>query len=184
MNMIPKLETKRLLLRPFLLADAPEVNVLAGNYEVYKTTLNVPHPYSEEMAVAWISEHDHDLVLRNLYHWAVINRDTGKLMGCISLGFNTKRILAEIGYWFGEPYWNQGFGTEASVCVIRFGFETLGLNRIYGRFFANNPASGKIMEKCGMKFEGRLRDDQIKDGAFIDVNYYGILREEFLGEVV
>lgn len=180
--MIPKLETERLMLRPFLLADAPEVCLLANNYEVYKTTLNVPHPYSVEMAVEWISEHENDLALRNLYHWAVVSKETGSLLGCISLGFNTKRLLAEVGYWFGTPFWNKGYGTEASRRVIAFGFETLGLNRIYGRFFSNNPASGRIMEKCGMRLEGCLREDQIKDGQFMDVYYYSVLSREYFSD--
>lgn len=180
--MIPVLETTRLLLRHFLASDAKDVARMAGAEEIYKTTLVVPHPYHDSMASEWIEKHEEDLALRNLHNWAIVIKETGKLAGCISLGVAPKRHLAEVGYWLGVDYWHLGYTTEAAKRVVRFGFENLQLNRVYGRCFSNNPASGKVMEHCGMTFEGVLKSDQFKDGVYIDVNYYGLLREEWLKE--
>lgn len=177
--MIPNLETERLYLRPFYSEDAAEVQRLAGDYDVYKSTLNVPHPYLDGMAESWIAAHPVDAEMRHLIHWAMVVKQTNALIGCVSVGISTKRCIGEVGYWLGKDYWNKGYGTEASRCVINYGFETLELNRFYGRHFDSNPASGKIMQKCGMVKEGVLRHDQIKDGEFVDICYYGLLRNEW-----
>ena len=86
---------------------------------------------------------------------------------------------AELGYWIGKPYWNSGYATEASRAVLKYGFEVLGLNRIHASHFRRNPASGRIMEKIGMKYEGCLRQHFKKWGKFEDLETYGILRSEY-----
>ncbi len=179
--MIPVLETERLVLRPFEIKDAKAVQLLASDYDIYKTTLHIPHPYEEGMAEAWIGRQPEDATERHLLHWAIVDKKEAAILGCVSIGMSPKRRIGEIGYWLGKPYWNKGFGTEAGKKVMAYGFEALDLNRIYGRHFAENPASGKIMEKCGMKFEGLLRADQIKEGKFVDICYWGVLKSEWMG---
>ncbi len=76
------------------------------------------------------------------------------------------------------PYWGQGFATEASRAVVRFGLETLGLNRLYAHHMARNPASGRVLERIGMQREGVLRRRVRKWGRFEDVVIYALLREE------
>ena len=88
-----------------------------------------------------------------------------------------------MGYWIGKPYWNQGFGTEAALAILRYAFEQLGLNRVYAAHFRRNPASGRIMQKIGMTYEGRLRQHVKKWGDFEDMEYYGHPQERVPGRV-
>lgn len=178
--MIPVLKSERLLLRPFTLADAGPVAKMAGDYDLYRTTLSLPHPYVEENAVGWIKQHETHLHEHGFYTWAIELKATSELIGCISIGQNLKQHTGELGYWIGKPFWNKGFGTEASKIVMDFGFKALCLNKMLGRFFTINPASGKIMAKCGMHFEGTLKESILKDGTYHDIGYYGLLRSDWL----
>ncbi len=85
-----------------------------------------------------------------------------------------------MGYWLGQPYWNLGYGTEAAAALIEFGFNQLNLNRIYAYHLPRNPASGRIMQKIGMTYEGLLRQAAKKGDTFEDLILYAILREDFL----
>ena len=88
-------------------------------------------------------------------------------------------MRAELGYWIGKPYWGQGYCTEAARATLDFGFEQLGLNRIFAHHFARNPASGRVMQKIGMTREGRLRQHVKKWDAFEDLELYGILKDHW-----
>jgi len=85
----------------------------------------------------------------------------------------------ELGYWIGKPFWGRGYATEAAAAVLRFGFETLQLNRIHAAFMEHNPASGRVMEKIGMSHEGTLRQHMKKWDRFYDVIKYGILKSDY-----
>ena len=78
----------------------------------------------------------------------------------------------------GVPYWNRGYCTEAARAVVAFGFSAWGMHRIQARHYTNNPASGRVMEKIGMTYEGCLRQCVQKWGEYLDVCIYGILEEE------
>lgn len=71
--------------------------------------------------------------------------------------------------------WGNGYGTEAAQAMIEFAFQEKQYHRIYARYFHSNPASGKIMEKCGMRYEGTLKDHIYKNGTFEDIVFYGLL---------
>ena len=86
---------------------------------------------------------------------------------------------AELGYWLGVPFWGKDYVTEAARAAVAFGFETLGLNRIYAHHFAGNTASGRVLEKIGMRHEGRSRQHIQKWDQFVDIENYGVLAEEF-----
>ncbi len=103
----------------------------------------------------------------------------GLLIGAVGLRIDDEDQRAELGYWIGKPYWGQGYCTEAAGAVIRFGFEQLGLNRIFAHHFARNPASGRVMQKLGMAHEGRLPQHVKKGDAFEDLELYGIVRETY-----
>ena len=83
-------------------------------------------------------------------------------------------------YWIAKQYWGNGYGTEAAGVVVKFGFEAMKLNRIHATHFSNNPASGRIMQKIGMKYEGCSRQHIVKWGELLDWECYGILRSESL----
>lgn len=171
----PTLSTPRLLLRPFRLDDAARVQQLAGAREIADTTLNIPHPYENGMAEAWISTHAEAWDRQELAAFAITSPDDG-VVGAISLRLRPDHFRAELGYWIGRPFWNRGYATEAARAIIGFGFETLGLNRIYAMHLTRNPASGRVMEKAGMQLEGTFRQHVIKWGGAEDVAQYAILR--------
>jgi [ribosomal protein S5]-alanine N-acetyltransferase len=174
----PTLETARLILRPFILADAPEVQRLAGAREVASTTANIPHPYPDGLAEEWIGSHQAKFDAGELVNFAITLRD-GTLMGAIGLVINKTHRRAEMGYWLGVPYWNQGYTTEAAQAVLGYGFEKLGLNRIFARYLTRNPASGRVMHKMGMTYEGCQRQHDLKWDQFEDIGLYGILKSEY-----
>jgi [ribosomal protein S5]-alanine N-acetyltransferase len=173
---IPILQTSRLILRPFTLEDGPRVQELAGNARVADTTLNIPHPYPDGVAEEWIAMHPEFASEGSSLVWAITNLET-QLIGSINLMLkvNSHSNAGEFGYWLGESYWNQGFMTEAVQAVVRYGFDTLGLHRIFAAAFSRNPASIRVMEKAGMRFEGITRGRMLKGDTFEDVSTCAVL---------
>jgi RimJ/RimL family protein N-acetyltransferase len=176
----PSLESKRLILRPFHVADAPAVQRLAGERDIADTTRNIPHPYADGMAEAWIQSHEPGYEDGTVATFAIIPRDNPDLVGAIGLQIDQDLGMAELGYWIGKPFWNLGYATEAAIAILAFGFNDLRLNRIQAGHLARNPTSGRVMEKAGMVLEGKTRQATIKRGQREDLVYYGILREDWL----
>jgi ribosomal-protein-alanine N-acetyltransferase len=174
---LPILRTERLTLRPFEAADAPLIKQLAGEREVALNTQMIPHPYPDGAAEEWIAAQ----VEKNEQGSFTFAIDDGRLVGGIGLRVQREFDRAEAGYWLGVPYWGRGYATEALGAIIRYGFGELKLNRIYAGYFNRNAASGRVMEKNGMKREGVLRQHVRKWDEYVDVVYYGILREEWGG---
>jgi ribosomal-protein-alanine N-acetyltransferase len=176
---VPKLNSERLLLRPFRLDDASEVQRLAGNPKIAATTATIPHPYLDGMAEEWISIHGERFATGIAVDWAIELKTKKNLIGCVSLSISRAHRHAEIGYWIAEDYWNQGYCTEAATEAIRYAFSDLNLNKIVARHMAENPSSGQVMRKVGMQKEGVLRQDFFRQGKFVDMAIYGLLRTEF-----
>ena len=174
-----RLETNRLLLRPFDISDAADVQRLAGDRAIADTTQNIPHPYEDGVAEEWISTHGEIHESSAGMVLAITLRSTGEFIGAVGLSDMKPGHLAELGYWIGKPYWNQGYCTEAACAVVEHAFSTLGLKRIYARHLTRNAASGRVMQKIGMKREGCLRQHAQKWGKLEDVAVYGILMEEW-----
>ena len=175
----PTLTTARLVLRPFTVADAPDVQRLAGAREVASTTLLIPHPYEPGMAEQWISTHQERYKRGELVSFAIVRRADNTLMGCMNLRLNQPHAHAELGYWLGVPFWSQGYCTEAARAVVQYGFEVLRLHRICASYMTRNPASGRVMQKLGMTYEGCARQHVQKWGVFEDLATYGILQNEY-----
>jgi len=169
----PRLTTDRLVLRPFCLEDAKDVQRLAGDRDVAATT-NVPHPYEDGVAEKWIGGHEAAFQQGSRMVFAITLR-SGELVGAIGMSINEKHRRGELGYWIGKAFWNNGYCTEAVRTVVRYGFEEHGLNRIEARHMTKNPASGRVMEKAGMQLEGILRQQVLKWDSFEDLVIYGIL---------
>lgn len=176
----PTLDTPRLILRPFALTDAPDVQRLAGAREVASTTLNIPHPYTDGMAEQWIATHQEAYARGEFVIFAIVLRANQALIGATSLHIHRPHVQAELGYWIGTAYWNRGYCSEAAQAVLRYGFDVLGLHRIHASYMTRNPASGRVMQKIGMTYEGCLRQHVQKWGIFEDIAIYGILRSEAL----
>jgi RimJ/RimL family protein N-acetyltransferase len=174
------LTTERLLLRSFTGADAPDLQRLINAREIALNTLRIPFPYPEGEAERWISTHD---TASDDHVFAVTQREDGALVGCVGLHVKPDHDHAELGYWIGVPFWGRGFASEAAAAVVRFGFETLLLNRIFAMHFSRNPASGRVLQNIGMKYEGRLRQHMKKWDEYVDLEAYGMLRSEFEGQL-
>ena len=182
MEEFPVLTSNRLILREFALADAPDVQRLAGDRDVASTTSNIPHPYLDGMAEQWISQNRKEFEAGTYVTFAIANQHDNNLVGAIGLSsIDHEHAVAEIGFWVGKPFWNLGYCTEAGRAVIKFGFDVLSLNRIYARHFKRNPASGRVMEKMGMTYEGCFRQHFKKWGNYEDLVFYGILKHECSG---
>jgi ribosomal-protein-alanine N-acetyltransferase len=180
MKQQPTITTERLILRPYRPEDAADIQRLIGERDVVATLANVPYPYEEGMAEEWIGGRQESFEKGKTVDLAITHRQEGFLIGSVSLNdIDWQSQRAEIGYWIGKPYWGKGYGTEAARAVVKYGFETLGLHRINGRHFGNNPASGRILKKIGMKHEGCQRQAFKKWGKFEDFELYGILRSEY-----
>lgn len=126
----PQLETPRLRLRAFAPADVPYLVALAGNYEVARNTLNIPHPYREADARHWVQATQENYAQQTGYAFAIELRVTGEFIGGIGLTLERRFDRAEAGYWLGQPYWGRGLASEALGALLRFGFEELRLNKI------------------------------------------------------
>lgn len=175
----PELRTERLLLRPFALSDAEKVAELANAKEIAQYTQNIPYPYGVEDAREFISQHPDAFREGKFVVLAITRRDDGILMGTIGLTLDWEHDKAEMGYWIGLPYWNRGYCSEAARAMLDYGFESLHLHRIQATHFQENPASGRVMQKIGMKREGCLRGVVRKWGEYVDLVYYGMLHQEW-----
>ncbi len=176
---LPVLNTERLTLRPYTLADAPRVQEMCGDKAVASTALNLPHPYPDGAAEKWISTHADSFRQGTEVTLAITLKPSGKVVGSVALSINKNHKRGELGYMVAREYWNRGYCTEAVQAVMRYGFRVLGLNRIQAMHFPRNPASGRVMEKLGMTNEGVLRRYVCNRGNFEDLAVYSVLHAEF-----
>jgi ribosomal-protein-alanine N-acetyltransferase len=174
-----ELLTPRLLLRSFENEDVPSIVRLAGVNEIAATTLNIPHPYSENDARSFLAKANEDFRGGHSVSFAISILPGRELCGAVGLHIVDAHRRAELGYWIGVPFWGKGFATEAATASVEFGFETLHLHRIYAHHFSGNTASKRVLEKIGMLHEGRSRQHISKWDRYIDVENYGLLAEEF-----
>ena len=179
MEQFPEIKTKRLILNGLKAADIPQIVTYAGDERIAATTLNIPHPYQEEDAIYWISKTQEGFKKQSQYTFAVRLQNTRALIGGIGLIMETRFNRAVLGYWLGVPFWNQGYTTEAASAIAHFGFETLGLNKIYATHLKSNPASGKIMQKIGMIQEGTFKQHIKKGDTYFDLLQYGLTQDAF-----
>jgi ribosomal-protein-alanine N-acetyltransferase len=178
MKMRPTIETKRLLLRPFELSDAKDVQRLAGDRAIADTTLNIPHPYEDGMAEEWISTHQPKFEAGELSNFAIVLRTSAQLIGSIGLRIVPRFERAELGYWIGRQYWRNGYCTEAGRAILQYGFSVLRLNRIHASHLTRNPASGRVIQKLGMLHEGCARQHAKRWDRFEDLELYGIIKDQ------
>lgn len=167
--------TNRLVLRLFQKADAENVSRLCNNYNIYKNTLYLPYPYSIEDALSWIEHHLDNFIIDRSYEFAITDKESGELYGAIALSNNQQFNHGEIAYWIGEEYWGSGYATEAAQAILHFAFKEKQFHKVFARFFRSNPASGRVMQKIGMKQEGILIDHVRKENQYEDLVYYGII---------
>jgi RimJ/RimL family protein N-acetyltransferase len=171
----PVLETARLALRPFVPADADAVQAIVSAPAIADATLTIPHPYPPGAAARWIATQASGWEAGTDVVFALTRRDDGAIVGAMGCGITDAHLRAELGYWIAVAQWGQGYATEAGAVVLGFAFGTLGLHRVQARHFLRNPASGRVMQKLGMRFEGITRAGIRKDGRFEDLAVYARL---------
>ncbi|MBZ9687336.1 GNAT family N-acetyltransferase [Clostridium estertheticum] len=173
------LETARLILRKFVFEDAE--NMFAN--------------WSNDAEVAkymrWNEHNDINETKKNLrnriekyqepstYYWAIIMKTTNNPIGNIALITSSEYdMCADVAYCIGRGYWGQGIATEALKRVLEFGLAVVNFNRIEAYHSVNNIASGRAMQKAGMKYEGRMRQKYRSHVGFEDSDLYAILKED------
>jgi ribosomal-protein-alanine N-acetyltransferase len=178
----PSLRTARLVLGPFNLDDVAELQRLAGAREIADTTISIPHPYERNHALAWIEQQSREAATGRAVSLAVRLTDH-TLVGAAGLrDIDPEHRQAELGFWIGREWWGKGYAREAAKALISFGFESLGLNRIYAHHMTRNPASGRVLLAAGMQREGVMRQRVRKWDVYEDVVLYAILRDEWSRE--
>lgn len=173
------IETERLLLREFFLDDANAMfNNYAGDDEVTKY-LTWPTHQSAAESEAVISEWLPDYEKEECYNWAIELKELGEIIGAISaFDINEKVEKLQVGYCIGKKWWNQGITTEALKAVMDFLFDEVGAKRIEARHDTQNVYSGKVMRKCGMKYEGTHRQSDYNNQGVCDTAWYALLKDE------
>ncbi len=163
--MIQKLTTARLRLRPIRRNDAPRVQALCNNWNVVRMLSRVPYPNPVELVETWTRAQAAAWDSGLAYNFVIEHKDG--VIGVIGVSRHDDGGH-EIGYWLGEPWWGQGLMTEAVGRVVDFARGELGLDRLRSDYFADNPASGRIQEKCGFRITGRGRLNSQSRGCEVD----------------
>lgn len=185
MEQFPRLVTERLILDQIKPTDLPDIVSYAGNIKIVENTRTMPHPYYEEDAISWMNMANQGFKNKNNYIFAIRFKDTLAFMGGIGLTIDIHNNRAELGYWLGEDFWNQGFTTEAVQATLQFGFEVLHLNKIVAVYITTNEPSGKVMLKNGMVKEGEFKDHDLKNDhsiakeKYVSLIQYRMLKSEY-----
>lgn len=177
------LETDRLILRRIEKNDAFDMfNGWCNDNEVTRYLPWNPHgtiDVTNELLDMWVDDYKNS----HVYRWIVILKDTNKPIGTVDVvNKDIDNKVFEIGYCYSKNSWGCGYATEVLSKVISFLFENVGVELVMAKHNENNPASGKVMQKSGMKYDGMLRSRLIdKDtGDRVGLVYYSISKEEYL----
>ena len=164
-------------LRPFVAADAARVATLVGERAVAEMTARIPHPYPEGAAAAWIAAQAKDRAAGREYTYAITPAGDAIVVGAVSL-LPAASEPEHLGYWIGRAYWGRGYATAAANAVIALAFTLLDLDRLSASRLARNPASGQVLEKCGLKL---LRTEQRPHrGVDAAICVHGLTRGEWM----
>ena len=172
------IETPRLILRRAVREDAePMYRNWASDPEVTKYLTWPPHKTVEvtrKILESWIAEYEKD----DYYQWVIVLKQTGEPIGSLNAGIVGRAESAHIGYCIGRNWWHQGIMSETLEAVIGYLFEEVGFHRIESMHDPNNPNSGGVMKKCGMRYEGTSRDSDRNNQGICDTAHYRILRSD------
>ena len=172
------IETPRLILRQARREDAePMFRNWANDSDVTKYLTWPPHgnvEVTKKVLENWVESYKKD----DYYQWMIVLKETQQPIGSLMVSTVGRAQTAHIGYCIGRAWWHQGIMPEGLKAVIEFLFDEVGYHRIESMHDPNNPNSGKVMKKCGMKYEGTLRQADRNNQGICDACYYGLLAEE------
>lgn len=170
--------TERLLLRKYRISDYENMfNNYANDERVTQFLCWEAYKKSEDTK-AFLEQAIAEYTKDSTYHWAI--EYEGEIIGSISvMSMDELRNNCEVGYCIGFKYWNKGIASEALSAVIKFLFDEVGVHRIFAKHDVENVASGEVMKKCGMTYEGRFKEYYLRhDGTYSDALLYGIVGEK------
>jgi RimJ/RimL family protein N-acetyltransferase len=176
----PTLYSDRLALRPLCRADAYAIAEQAGDRRVARYLADVPSPFPVAMAMSWVTARLDRWTRGGGPTYAITERELGpNLIGTISMRSVPRDRRAELGYWLGHASWGRGLASEAVQRILQWAFVESNLHRVYAQVIASNRRSHRVLEKAGMTLEGTRRGHLRKGRRFVDVDQYGVLREEW-----
>jgi len=176
-----RLETERLILRPTSILDAEHMyKNWASDPEVTKYLSWPPHA-NIEVTKSVLANWDSMNEKPDYYHWGIVFKETGELIGTGGIiSINEKHQSTDLGYCMSRAYWNKGIMSEAVAAMIKHLFNTVGFNRIFACYDPENVASGRVMQKCGMVFEGIQRQANFcPRRGFYDLAFYAIVKDDY-----
>lgn len=180
MSILKQLETERLILRSFQPEDATPIYELLSDPDVNGTLIDHLPTFTLQDAQLLASHSAEANRNGDAYLFAVIRKSNDTLVGSINLSLAPAQPRAELAYWFGRPYWWQGYATEAARCMVQFAFEELGLHRIYAYCLPRNKAAARVLEKVGLQYEGTHRQRIVKQNIPEDVAFYGMIKPDYM----
>ncbi|MCM3005661.1 GNAT family N-acetyltransferase [Priestia koreensis] len=177
----PMIETKRLILRKIEMNDARRMfDYIFSDRRVMDNLIKGPHKEISE-TIDRLTEITNHYVSENFCYWGIEMKESGELIGTIDLyNIDDGTENCEVGYNIGFNWWNQGYGLEALHAIVEFAFRFMNIHKISATHNIDNPASGRIMLKVGMKREGIIRHMIRKNNQYKDCGIYGILQQEYL----
>lgn len=173
------IETNRLALRRFTPDDAEAMfHTWANDDEVTRYMRWDAHKTVDEtkqVISSWVEKYENE----DFYLWSIALKDTNAPIGTMGMFcVNSGDMCYEVAYCTGRAYWGMGYVSEALKAVLEFGLQTVGINRIEAYHAINNPGSGKVMQKCGMSYEGRARQKYKSHMGFEDCDMYAVLKND------
>lgn len=171
------LESERLLLRTPEARDAAMIALLMNDWDVAKNLSRAPFPYCEQDARDFLVRLEEGLAKGTDYTFSVTRKSDGALIG--KCGLHLQDSGFELGYWYGRPYWKQGYATEAAAEVVGFAFRNLRAEHVWAGWFHDNPTSGRVLEKLGFRANGTALRDCVARGHGVLCNLVVLKRETF-----
>ncbi len=176
----PVLETPRLLLRPLERFDTSAIQKAAGAREIADTMISLPHPYPAGEAEQYVARQQAEREAGRAATFTIEQKAERRFCGLVEVrDIDREHSQGELSFWLAVEAWGRGYMSEVVQAVVRYGFEGLGLNRLYAYHMLRNPTSGRVLEKNGFKQEGLLRQRVQKWEQFEDVALWAILRQEW-----
>lgn len=182
-NGTQRIETERMILRPFVMEDAGDMyRNWASDPEVTKF-LTWPTHKSMEISKMVLKDWIPQYADGGYFNWAMEYKENGQVIGNISVVKLREDIgAADMGYCMGRAYWRKGIMPEALKAVMAYLFDNVGLNRVAACHDVNNPKSGRVMDKAGMKLEGIWRQAGLNNQGICDEVWHAALRGEWKKE--
>ncbi len=172
--------TERLTIREYRRSDLDDYIAVTSQPEIYKTTYGIPKEYTKKYGRRYFRIIRENLNSMRAFEFGMFLKSNGRYLGNIGLiNICLAHKHADISYYIDKDFRNMGFTTEAAREMLGWAFGFMDFEKVTGICMSINPASRRVMEKIGMKYEGTLRNELLKDGVYYDLDRLSILKEEY-----